>query len=290
MSWQPPLDGSPDRLLFQVCVEDDHDFVRSQRVMRRPTSFGPHGQAAAGPVARRRNRRRGAGCSVVEPVEASRSPRYDLSASDATRGVRQCHWDRSTTATRSRARRRVPGRRARARGPFEGVAVPGLRRVLGARRVGACPGTASSRVVDRRAVARRRRSMSSGSGVSAIVKRRRVSPGMTNNIPAYGPRSSARRAGPARVPRPDRRHEHPQAARSPPRPATSENSANGATAGVARREAQSTGACSRPPRNPHDDHDHARERGRARRRPPPPSGRRGGTRVTARARARPRPP
>jgi hypothetical protein len=27
---EPPLDGSPDRLLFQVRVDDDHDFVRTR--------------------------------------------------------------------------------------------------------------------------------------------------------------------------------------------------------------------------------------------------------------------
>src|SRR4029077_4214016 len=78
---EPPLDGTPDRLLVQVRVDDDHDFVRPNRggrhqyllwtaaVVRAPLPAPPSRMGAAG-----------AGSVGCEPVKASRSPRTNLSA------------------------------------------------------------------------------------------------------------------------------------------------------------------------------------------------------------------
>src|ERR1700681_2960138 len=56
---EPSFDGSPDRLLFQVCIDDDHDFVRTRhapvppsgrtvRPLRAPLPAGTAGVVGAG--------------------------------------------------------------------------------------------------------------------------------------------------------------------------------------------------------------------------------------------------
>src|SRR5258708_34746452 len=59
---EPPLDGSPDRLLFQVGVDDDHDFVRTRHAsyLLRAARSSP-----CGPRYPPEDRRRGGRISVV---------------------------------------------------------------------------------------------------------------------------------------------------------------------------------------------------------------------------------